>query len=381
MSVASKGVQKRPKSSRGAHSTQHASRTSPKHATPAAKRRPSRNTNKSPPTTPMTPEDADLKDPKEVRGDVRLSAYAPPQNGTLPSVSPVLTGTYGGLSGAQPPAPNRTIPELVTTSYTRHQPQAGFPAPQRPSSYGAHSADGSGFAPAHPNAQQAPALSAPSSIAAMQPPYSSASMSLPTTPSHLMSSQLGKSQPPAPAAMPLPYGSPDGHTLPAPSTLLADKRLQSGGGRPPVIPVSLPKHFLGYQAPKEPASGPKAPFDLRVPSSPVTSGSKSLMFGNKMPKIPITMELDDSDDEGPSKIVGAQDAFVRTGNPFGGFAPPARCSPLPVSSPIVCPGISPMPLSPLAPFSPLPHDSPANHAPNPVHPPVHTPTVRPNTNW
>eukprot|EP00177_Eucheuma_denticulatum_P000196 GFKZ01000347.1.p1 GENE.GFKZ01000347.1~~GFKZ01000347.1.p1 ORF type:complete len:102 (+),score=2.91 GFKZ01000347.1:45-350(+) len=98
-----------------------------------------------------------------------------------------------------------------------------------------------------------------------------------------------------------------------------------------------------------------------------------------MPKMPIAMELGDSDDEGAEKIVGAQDAFMRTGNPFGGFAPPTRCSPLPISSPIVCPGISPMPLSPLAPFSPLPPDSPAHNAPNPVHPPLNQPTVRPNT--
>ncbi|CAN8062448.1 unnamed protein product [Agarophyton chilense] len=168
---------------------------------------------------------------------------------------------------------------------------------------------------------------------------------------------------------------------------MPDKRVHGGGGRPPVIPGSLSKHFMGYQTPKEPACGPKAAFDLRVPSSPVTCSAKShVMFGaNKMPSMPIAMELDDSDDESPGKIVGAQDAFVRTGNPFGGFAPPVRCSPLPVSSPIVCPGMSPMPLSPLAPFSPLPHDSPPSHAPTatstPVPPAVHTRSVRPNSNW
>lgn len=181
-------------------------------------------------------------------------------------------------------------------------------------------------------------------------------------------------------------GLPEGTQLPAPSTLLLDKRLQMGGGRPPIIPGSFPKHFYSIQAPHKEGNntGTKSIFDLRVPSAAQgASGAKPpVMFSSKskMPKMPIAMDLDDSDDEGGVKIVGAQDAFIRTGNPFGGFAP--RCSPLPVSSPIVCPGISPMPLSPLAPFSPLPPDSPAHNAPDPVHPPLNQPVVRPiNTNW
>lgn len=180
-------------------------------------------------------------------------------------------------------------------------------------------------------------------------------------------------------------GTPDGQPLPAPSTILVEKRVQSGGGRPPIIPTSLPKHYYGMQGVhnKEQTSGAKVLFDLRVPPTPVvaSNGKPPMMFGAKLPKIPIAMELDDSDDEGPVKIVAAQDRFMRTGNPFGGFAPPTRCSPLPASSPIVCPGISPMPLSPLAPFSPLPPDSPAHNAPNPVHPPVNQSCARTNTNW
>lgn len=167
---------------------------------------------------------------------------------------------------------------------------------------------------------------------------------------------------------------PESQPLPAPSTLLSEKRLPTAG-RPPVIPSSIPKHYYSGKPSvgtmEQPSSGPKAVFDLKVPTSVTSSAAKPpVMYSAKMPKMPISMELDDSDDEGTERIVGAQDAFMRTGNPFGGFAPPTRCSPLPASSPIVCPGFSPMPLSPLAPFSPLPPDSPAHNAPNPVHPPL-----------
>lgn len=160
--------------------------------------------------------------------------------------------------------------------------------------------------------------------------------------------------------------------LPAPATLLGEKRLSSGGGKPPTIPGVRGL----YSLPKDNGGG-KMLFDLRVPTSSGGVKSNGALYAGKMPKIPIAMELDDSDDETSDKIVGAQDAFMRTGNPFGGFAPPTRCSPLPISSPIVCPGISPMPLSPLAPFSPLPPDSPAHNAPNPVHPPLNQ--MRPNS--
>lgn len=162
--------------------------------------------------------------------------------------------------------------------------------------------------------------------------------------------------------------------LPAPATLLGDKRLNSGGGKPPMIPG-----VRGLYALPKDNSGGKMLFDLRVPTTSGGVKGNAALYTGKMPKMPIAMELDDSDDETSDKIVGAQDAFMRTGNPFGGFAPPTRCSPLPISSPIVCPGISPMPLSPLAPFSPLPPDSPAHNAPNPVHPPLNQTNLRPNT--
>lgn len=186
-------------------------------------------------------------------------------------------------------------------------------------------------------------------------------------------------------------GLPEGAQLPAPSTLLLDKRTQPCGARPPIIPGPYSKHIYPLPAPfKDGGSGgSKSVFDMRVPpATQGVSGAKPPMMLPKMskmpkisemPKMPIAMDLGESDEEGP-KIVGAQDIFIRTGNPFGGFAP--RCSPLPVNSPIVCPGISPMPLSPLAPFSPLPPDSPAHNVPDPVHPPVNQPVVRPiNTNW
>lgn len=197
--------------------------------------------------------------------------------------------------------------------------------------------------------------------------------------------------PPATAFAPSTPGRPDSAHLPAPSTLLADKRVQQGVARPPVLPGSLQKHLISLQQSHKDtfASGAKPMFDLRVPSAPTgASGAKPpVMFSgtkmpNKMPKIPIAMDLDDSDDEGETKIVGAQETFIRTGNFFCGFAPPPRCSPLPLSSPIVC-GVSPMPLSPLGPFSPLPPDSPAHNAPDPIHPPVNPSFTRSssNTNW
>lgn len=179
-------------------------------------------------------------------------------------------------------------------------------------------------------------------------------------------------------------GLPEGAQLPAPSSILLDKRAQPGGGRPPVIP-GTPKHFFSLQGSLKEGNGggSKSTFDLRVsPSTPGTSNAKPpVMCSSKMPKMPISMDLDESDDEGTYRDSGIQEAFFRTGNFFGGFAP--RCSPLPVFSPLVGPGISPMPLSPLAPFSPLPPDSPAHNAPNPVHPPVHQqPVVRPiNSSW
>ena len=195
---------------------------------------------------------------------------------------------------------------------------------------------------------------------------STKSLSTPTT-SAITSTGFLISPPPLPTTPTVILDT--NQPLPAPATLLAEKR-PHGISRPPVIPGSLPKHFLvGH---KDTTNATKL-FDLRVPSTPVYNSSTKM----QMPKMPIAMDLDDSDDEGPTKIVGAQDAFMRTGNPFVGFAPPTRCSPLPVSSPIVCPGSSPMPLSPLAPFSPLPPDSPAHNAPNPVHPPVYSQSPRP----
>lgn len=125
------------------------------------------------------------------------------------------------------------------------------------------------------------------------------------------------------------------------------------------------------------ASSSSSPTNNSSNSRPLSGGKPPVMHTGKMPKMPITMDLDDSDDEGAMKITGAQDTFLRTGYPFGGFAP--KSSPLPICSPIVC-GISPMPLSPLAPFSPLPPDSPAHNAPNPVHPPVNQSFTRSNNN-
>lgn len=326
MSVASKGVQKRPKSR-----SNNDVRTP--QTTPSTKRRPLRG--RSPPTTPMTPEEI-VRDPYP-EDDIILNsqhAHLPVRSHheatlkdslSLPSVSKAVS-----MYSTNQLAP--MIHHLPTTPTPNSLPPASTMGPP-------------------PNHSSALSYPNPSNNAGLLPP--------PLQPH---------------------YGTPDGHTLPAPSTLLgeANKRMHSGGGRPPVIPGSLPKHFL--QGPKD--SGTKL-FDLRVPSSPGLSGAKPLvmqMFNTKMPKMPIAMELDDSDDEGPVKIIGAQDAFMRTGNPFGGFAPQPRCSPLPVYSPIVCPGISPMPLSPLAPFSPLPPDSPAHNAPNPIHPPLNQ-TSRTNTNW
>lgn len=111
------------------------------------------------------------------------------------------------------------------------------------------------------------------------------------------------------------------------------------------------------------------------------SGAKPPVMQTKhsrIPQMPISFDLDDSDDEpSTSAKIAPQDMFVRTGNPFGGFAPQPRYSPLPLGSPIVIG--QPMPLSPLAPFSPLPADSPAHNAPNPVHPPVNQAFSRSST--
>lgn len=160
----------------------------------------------------------------------------------------------------------------------------------------------------------------------------------------------------------------EANPLPAPSTIL-EKSIPTSG-RPPV-PPPLPKPIFNGKGVST-ANEQGATVTKTEPSMIASAAKPPKMHGSAL-KMPIAMDLDESDDEGADRIIGAQENFLRTGNIFTGFAPPPRCSPLPASSPIVCPGISPMPLSPLAPFSPLPPDSPAHNAPAPVHPPLNQP--------
>ncbi len=173
---------------------------------------------------------------------------------------------------------------------------------------------------------------------------------------------------PQPTASLPPSFPTEANPLPAPSTIL-EKPIATSG-RPPV-PPPLPKPVFNGKSVST-ANEQGATTTKTEPSMIASAAKPPKMHGSTL-KMPIAMDLDESDDEGADRIIGAQENFLRTGNIFTGFAPPPRCSPLPASSPIVCPGISPMPLSPLAPFSPLPPDSPAHNAPAPVHPPLNQP--------
>lgn len=177
---------------------------------------------------------------------------------------------------------------------------------------------------------------------------------------------------------PLPPSHPtEANPLPAPSTILDKPAPVHSACRPPV-PPPLQKPSFGS---KPIVEGPE-PFGTGgVKESMIqpSAAKPPVMHGPKNFKMPISMDLDESDEEGA--VLGAQELFIRTGNILGGFAPPPRCSPLPASSPIVGLGVTPMPLSPLAPFSPLPPDSPAHNAPAPVHPPLNQPQRSTNANF
>lgn len=368
----SKGVQKRPKASRASRST--AAHVSGQTAQAGFGAKPSKTKSSAQPKAPSkthppsraivkleTADDSKLWNSPDVEQESESKDIAMSMSMTDPNSFAMKT-TSEVTQEASSEKLDKDNGVTDTSSSASPPSSQSLPVPGKPGI--SQDGIGNGIAGTCSSMQSQDGLSFGSVSSALNIPVSTASASCHTAP-----------------------GLPEGTQLPAPSTLLLDKRLQMGGGRPPIIPGSFPKHFYALQGSHKESnnSNPKSIFDLRVPSTTQgASGAKPpVMFSSKMskmPKMPIAMDLDESDDEGGVKIIGAQDAFIRTGNPFGGFAP--RCSPLPVSSPIVCPGISPMPLSPLAPFSPLPPNSPAHNAPDPVHPPLNQPGVRPiNTNW
>lgn len=208
-----------------------------------------------------------------------------------------------------------------------------------------------------------------------QKPYDAVPQPVMQPTGHPQSQLVSDSKPLLPPSHPT-----EANPLPAPSTIFHKPVTLSTSGRPPVIPPPLQKPFFGLKQ----TGGGTEQIAVNVKSEVTIqpSGARPpVMHGSKPSfKMPISMELDESDDEAAERTFGAQENFMRTGNILG-FAPQTRCSPLPASSPIVCPGISPMPLSPLAPFSPLPPDSPAHNAPNPVHPPLNQPQRSMNANF
>lgn len=163
---------------------------------------------------------------------------------------------------------------------------------------------------------------------------------------------------------------------PLPSRAPFDLMVPAGDAT--VIPPMDREHgTVGKTASAAATSAPQTAQMTPTSSAGVLPGCSSIVALTG--KIPINMDLGDSDDEsdpvgepllssGP--VLGAQDAFMRTGNPFKGFAP--KCSPLPASSPIIVQGIGAMPLSPLFCTTPPPTDS-HRFAPDPIEPCVSQP--------